>query len=409
MKRAFFLFFTLLAVLALASSSPDAPTTSDLATSSIPEANVQEVSTSDTDTSQTTDEESPHQLPVDDDLIAELHAITGSNTTWPNITHSNISASTAGDVETLTDQNKMKHLKSWYRVDIRMGLTGTHVGTFGGERLYTRMYELLKRCKNGGNLDDCVISNVVWSNGGRYSTDSKLYLNVLLSSINTRLEGLEDLTYRMMARAFQKMTETPSNCYPASLSPDHPGGPTNEGGTGRNLWFCNVASQVMIVYPINGGPMQSLLKVTLEWDHATDQKHYKCDEIAQSNTIMDWVSKPFVNDYYLLGGKKQDAFRKEIAKLHNWKANRVATYTSCLWDHCFNTRSEMAEPRHEWIEVDDCEPNWNPIGCDPGSETRKQKSLHCPPEYRGTRTYTHGKLNTRNDGDYWHWDWNDST
>ena len=96
----------------------------------------------------------------------------------------------------------------------------------------------------------------------------------------------------MMARAFQKMTETPRNCYKADF---------DEGqGGGRGLWFCNVASQVMIAYPINGGPMQSLLKLTLEWDRPTDQGKYKCDEITQSNTIRDWVSQPFLNDYYLL-------------------------------------------------------------------------------------------------------------
>ncbi|CAN9204164.1 unnamed protein product [Alternaria alternata] len=400
MKGAFFLLSALLAAFALASSSPDAQTTSSLVTSSTPAIDAYDASRVDSAPSQASDSGYPNKDPTDDDLIAELHTIPGSNTTWPNISYSDISASTGNDVETLTSQNGMKHLKGWYRIDIRMGLMGTHVGTFGGERLYNRIYEVLKRCKHGSSLDDCAIHNVVYSKDGKYATDSKLYMNILVSTINTRIGGtqpggLEDFTFRMMARAFQKMTETPRNCYKADF---------DEGqGGGRGLWFCNVASQVMIAYPINGGPMQSLLKLTLEWDRPTDQGKYKCDEITQSNTIRDWVSRPFLNDYYLLGGKRQDAFKKEIAKLHNWNADKIAPYTSCLWNHCFNTRTELNEPRHAWIEVDDCEPDWNPIGCDPGAETRNRKSLNCPPEYRGTRSYTYGKVNQRDDGDYSHW------
>lgn len=168
-------------------------------TSSTPAIDAYDASRVDSALSQASDSGYPNKDPTDDDLIAELHTIPGSNTTWPNISYSDISASTGNDVETLTSQNGMKHLKGWYRIDIRMGLMGTHVGTFGGERLYNRIYEVLKRCKHGSSLDDCAIHNVVYSKDGKYATDSKLYMNILVSTINTRIGGtqpggLEDLT-----------------------------------------------------------------------------------------------------------------------------------------------------------------------------------------------------------------------
>ncbi|KAG9194016.1 hypothetical protein G6011_04051 [Alternaria panax] len=403
MKGHSVLLLAFVAAFASALPSPDAPSTSSLATSSTPPVDAEEASDLDNTLPSASDDESPGKVPTDDDLMAELQTIAGSNTTWPNISYSGVGASTDNDVETLTNQNKMKHLKGWYRVDIRMGLYGTNVGTFKGERLYNRIYELLKRCKRGASLEDCSIRNVVHNDGGdegdTYRTDSSLYMNILESTINTRIEGLEDLTYRMMARAFQKMTEVPTNCYKPRIW-DLPG---HQPKGDKDHVFCNVATQVMIAYPVNGGPMQSLLKVTLENDHETDQKNYQCDEIHQSNTIMDWVSQPFLNDYYLLGGKRQDAFKKEIAALQGWKANRIAPYTSCLWDRCFDTHKDTYEPRHAWIETDDCEPNWNPIGCDPGAASRSKKELNCPPEYRGTRSYTHGKVNQREDPDSPHW------
>ena len=196
----------------------------------------------------------------------------------------------------------------------------------------------------------------------------------------------------MMARAFQKMTEVPSNCREAKF--------TNNGGD-RPLTFCSVASQVMIAFPINGGPMQSLLKVNLEWDHVTPKDSYTCDEVKQSGTFMDYVSRPFLNDYWIKGGGKEPAFKKEIAKTYGWNEDKVAPYTACLWDHCFNT--VVRNPATAWIEVEDCEPAWNPIGCDPGTESRKNKDLNCPPEYRGSRTYTHGKVNERGDQESPHW------
>jgi hypothetical protein len=350
------------------------------------------------------------KVPTDDDLLAELHDLTGLNATWSNVSYSNTSASSGNDISVLTDQNHMKHLKGWYRVDIRLGLHGTHVGTFAGERLYNRIYEVLKHCKPGGSMDDCSIRNVVYEgSGGEYRTDSTLYINVLVSTIHTTMKGLEDLTvsatilkvrtqrltyeqYRMMARTFQKMTEVPSNCRWIKFS---------SGGGDRPLAFCSVASQVMIAFPINGGPVQSLLKLTLEWDHETDKKSYTCDEVAQSGTVMDYVSRPFLNDYNIRGGGREDSFKKEISKIYGWKENRIAPYTACLWDHCFNTVVRNALT--EWIEVDDCEPAWNPIGCDPGAESRTNKDLNCPPEYRGTRSYTYGKVNSRDNPNDIHW------
>ena len=138
---------------------------------------------------------SPDKVPTDDDLLAELHDLTGLNATWSNVSYSSTSASSGNDISVLTDQNHMKHLKGWYRVDIRLGLHGTHVGTFAGERLYNRIYEVLKHCKPGGSIDDCSIRNVVYKgSGGEYRTDSTLYINVLVSTIHTTMKGLEDLT-----------------------------------------------------------------------------------------------------------------------------------------------------------------------------------------------------------------------
>jgi hypothetical protein len=125
-------------------------------------------------------------------MLPELHSLTGSNETWSNISSFDISTASAnpGDKGPLGE-----HLKGWYRIDVRVGLYGIHVGTFAGERLYNRMYKVFQQCKIGSDKDACSIRNVVdRSTDGQYHADGAIIVTVIVSEINKATQGLEDLT-----------------------------------------------------------------------------------------------------------------------------------------------------------------------------------------------------------------------
>jgi hypothetical protein len=126
-------------------------------------------------------------------LLAEFDRLTATNATLST------ADSDANDVSTAYEKDYWKkHLKGWYRVDVRIGTEATHAGTFQGDRMYERLYSLLKSCVKGARINDCSILNVVYADGAKnYRTDSALILDVEHAYFNPEVPGLQDLGVSM--------------------------------------------------------------------------------------------------------------------------------------------------------------------------------------------------------------------
>ncbi|KAI4951953.1 hypothetical protein J4E91_003415 [Alternaria rosae] len=375
MKCTFSLLWAFLALLVLAIAAPDVIDIDNLAISSSLQPDAQEVSTLRTSSVQTIPQESSilgtsptpassqvssEDISSEDGLLAELHGLTNTNTTLSTASSDDNDATTASG-------GQWPNLKDWYRVDVRLGEGATHAGTFQLERMYERIYSVLKSCKKGSTMDECSIRNAVWRDGdNNYRTDSTLYLEVEHSYFDPGFPGLPDLGYRMMARVYQKMTEVPRNCF--TITKDKNGGFKDNSGGDRDLHFCTVPSRALIVYPTNGGPVQMVLKVKLEWDHKTSSQNYECKRFSDSG-VAEYGTVPFRN-----------GFNQEIAKLHGWRADRVTTFVDCSIDKCFYT--DPKRDNMEWQEQRDCKPRSNPRGCDK-LEGGPKAEYYCPPEYAG--------------------------
>jgi hypothetical protein len=188
----------------------------------------------------------------------------------------------------------------------------------------------------------------------------------------------------MMAKVYQKMTEVPRNCRRANFD-------GNKGGD-RDLYFCAVPSRALIVYPTNGGPVQMVLKIKLEWDHKTTSSDYECDGYSETG-VAEYASVPFRKGY-----------NEEIAKIQGWKSNRVTTFAGCYYPKCFNT--DPSRNNMDWKEnEDECIARENPRGCSSTEKPgRGDSSLNCPPDYYGTRSEFQGKPGSRdNNPNIIHW------
>jgi len=187
MKCTFSLLWAFLALLALSIAAPDAidaQEVSTLPTSSV-QAIPQESSILGTSPASASPQISSEDIPSENDLLAELHGFTSTNTTL---------STASSDVHVDDVDKQWKHLKDWYRVDVRLGYGPTHAGTFQQGRMYERIYSILKKCKKGSTIDDCSIRNAVFRDGHRnYRTDSALVLEIEHEYFNPELPDLQDL------------------------------------------------------------------------------------------------------------------------------------------------------------------------------------------------------------------------
>lgn len=172
-----------------------------------------------------------------------------------------------------------------------------------------------------------------------------------------------------MARLYQKMTAVPENCF--LVSNDGKGPFKDHEGGDRDLYFCTIPARALIAYPINGGPVQMVFKVKLEWDHKTDNNKYNCRPFTDDG-VAEYGSVPFRN-----------GFNEEIAKMHGWRADRVATWVDCSIKECLETNAKR--DGKEWQEEykNTCFPRWEPRGCSTLDGGPKPE-YHCPPEYQGS-------------------------
>jgi hypothetical protein len=188
----------------------------------------------------------------------------------------------------------------------------------------------------------------------------------------------------MMARTLQKMTEVVYNRNFVKFE---------KGGGDRDLTFYRVANEVMIAFPINGGPVQSIYKIKIDYDQAGPAKNIKvywtCDNSGpkgQIGSVRELVSRPFVSDYYV-NGKRQDSFKKEIATMFKWDESKIAPYTDCATKACLVPYHRPQEFT-EWIESEVCDPAHNPEGCCKKDDPNRKKLLNCPPYYPKWRDNT---------------------
>ena len=151
-----------------------------------------------------------------DDLIAGLVDETGENVTWLVGSYPNASASEGGFsngtgfANINADDRPLPNMDGRYAIDVRIGRTPTHVGTFRGKRLYSRIYGMLKDCCIANHDPSipgycettrpecnkkCDLLNVVYSNGHTtYKSDSVTSLTVHYSYFNNKdYPGIQDL------------------------------------------------------------------------------------------------------------------------------------------------------------------------------------------------------------------------
>ena len=162
---------------------------------------------------------------------------------------------------------------------------------------------------------------------------------------------LTSYQFRIIARIYELMTLQPSNCrfihFPAMF-------------TTLPTYMCSVADQVELAFPINGGVIQGVLNVKLEWSRKTKEGTYTCEGDTEADVdAMMWTD-----------------FRDDIAKDMNWSEKQILPFVYCTDAPCLR---QALVPGHAWNEGKGCTPLDWPLGCDPELTGPSNPKLNCPP------------------------------
>jgi hypothetical protein len=127
--------------------------------------------------------------------------------------------------------------------------------------------------------------------------------------------------------------------------------------------MCRVASRLLLAYPTNGGPIEVLVNVKLNWSKTgmLSQNTFHCDETIVNLDNLMWGEQ----------GKEM------VDQYTGWDRDKIIPFTFCADKDCFAEGHNMNEP---WKELRECKTlNW-PIGCDPSESGPDNPELHCPPK-----------------------------
>ena len=126
----------------------------------------------------------------------------------------------------------------------------------------------------------------------------------------------------------------------------------------RPTYMCSVASKVELAFPLNGGVIQGVLNVELDWSKKTNQGSFKCEGNTEGNVdAMMWTD-----------------YRGPLSSAMGWPEKQLLPFVFCTNDNCFKQDLKISEP---WHENKGCMPLDWPVGCDPSLGQRNPK-LNCP-------------------------------
>jgi hypothetical protein len=132
----------------------------------------------------------------------------------------------------------------------------------------------------------------------------------------------------------------------------------------RKTRMCSVASRLLLAYPTNGGPIEVLVNVELDWSFnmKLSSNQFHCDETLVDLDAIMWGEE----------GKQM------ISEYSGWDKDKILPFSFCADKDCFAEGHNMDEA---WHEVKKCNSvsDW-PIGCDPNDSGPDNPELHCPPK-----------------------------
>lgn len=98
------------------------------------------------------------------------------------------------------------------------------------------------------------------------------------------------------------MTVVPDNCYGV----DFPGS--------RRTTMCNIAKQLLIAYPVNGGSVQSVAKFDLKFSGKTEEGGFHCPRTVEA------VHEHLQNSPHM----------SELSKMTNWPIDKIIPQVACI-------------------------------------------------------------------------------
>lgn len=99
--------------------------------------------------------------------------------------------------------------------------------------------------------------------------------------------------------------------------------------------MCNVAKQVLVALPINGGTVQSVVKVDVRFNGRTEAGKWDCQKTLP-RVIQDFRATR----------------QAEIGQIHGWGENNIVPLAMCAPDECLDWWKP--NPDGEWQENPDC-------------------------------------------------------
>jgi hypothetical protein len=118
---------------------------------------------------------------------------------------------------------------------------------------------------------------------------------------------------------------------------------------GRNEVMCSVASKLLLAYPTNGGSIEVLVNVQLDWSRPDLLRNtFECDKTISTLDNRMWFDH-----------------KKIVAGDEGWKQDKILPFVFCADDDCLKQGHNMGEP---WHEIKKCKSliDW-PRGCEPGA------------------------------------------
>jgi hypothetical protein len=129
--------------------------------------------------------------------------------------------------------------------------------------------------------------------------------------------------FRTVASIYKTMTEVDENCY------------THDFEGSRRTTMCNVAKQVLVAMPINGGKIQAVVKVDVQFNGKTEGGKWDCAK------TLPRVLEDF-----------KTTRQAEIGQFNNWGEDKIVPLPMCANDDCLDWY--RPDKNGEWEENSEC-------------------------------------------------------
>lgn len=127
----------------------------------------------------------------------------------------------------------------------------------------------------------------------------------------------------------------------------------------KSVQMCSIPSKLLITYPTNGGVIQGILNIEINWTGKTGSNTFDCES-----------TKADINSYMMWEG------RSKLRKLMGWPEDKTNVFTACVEDNCF--AHKQYRQMQSWKPGPKCRHSPWPMGC--GDNTDGGPALDCPSE-----------------------------